>query len=188
MDRFWLLTWTTYGTWLPGDDRGFVSNIDIGDGKGQRINTPGAEPAAQRRGLQIDAKERMGGPAVTLSLPHAEALLTQFHETVRFRGWELHAVAIMRNHVHIVLGVPGDPEPETMLQSLKTYGSRRLNREFTRPQSGTWWTEGGSRRLLPSEEAVRTAVAYVRDQDFPLVVWIDSRWKRETERKRETGH
>ena len=24
MDRYWLLTWTTYGTWLPGDRRGFV--------------------------------------------------------------------------------------------------------------------------------------------------------------------
>jgi hypothetical protein len=27
MDRFWLLTWTTYGTWLPGDERGFVSEV-----------------------------------------------------------------------------------------------------------------------------------------------------------------
>jgi len=23
----WLLTWTTYGTWLPGDERGFVGNV-----------------------------------------------------------------------------------------------------------------------------------------------------------------
>ena len=27
MDRFWFLTWTTYGTWLPGDARGFVSPV-----------------------------------------------------------------------------------------------------------------------------------------------------------------
>jgi hypothetical protein len=25
--RYWLLTWTTYGTWLPGDERGFVSPV-----------------------------------------------------------------------------------------------------------------------------------------------------------------
>ena len=30
MDRYWLLTWTTYGTWLPGDARGFVSNVADG--------------------------------------------------------------------------------------------------------------------------------------------------------------
>ena len=23
----WLLTWTTYGTWLPGDKHGFVGNV-----------------------------------------------------------------------------------------------------------------------------------------------------------------
>ena len=33
--------------------------------------------------------------------------MTQFSETARFRGWDLHAAAIMRNHVHVVLGVLG---------------------------------------------------------------------------------
>ena len=27
MDRHWFLTWTTYGSWLPGDPRGFVSQL-----------------------------------------------------------------------------------------------------------------------------------------------------------------
>ncbi len=26
-DNVWLLTWTTYGTWLPGDNRGFMGYI-----------------------------------------------------------------------------------------------------------------------------------------------------------------
>jgi hypothetical protein len=26
-DNVWLLTWTTYGTWLPDDNRGFVGYI-----------------------------------------------------------------------------------------------------------------------------------------------------------------
>ena len=25
--RYWLLTSTTYGTWLPGDERGFVGRV-----------------------------------------------------------------------------------------------------------------------------------------------------------------
>ncbi len=34
MDRYWPLTWTTYGTWLPGDARGFaVSNVRDGLGR-----------------------------------------------------------------------------------------------------------------------------------------------------------
>ena len=27
MDRYWFLTWTTYGTWLPGDERGSVTSV-----------------------------------------------------------------------------------------------------------------------------------------------------------------
>ncbi len=175
-DRYWFLTWTTYGTWLPGDDRGFVSNIDRGDGKGHRLNIPGTEPASKIRGLEIMAREKMAGPPVYLNLEQATALLDQFRETANYRGWELIAIAIMRNHVHIVVGVPGDPEPETILGNLKSYGSRRLNREFGKRESDTWWTEGGSRRRLKTESNVLAAIAYVRDQEYPLVVWIADQW------------
>jgi hypothetical protein len=27
MDRYWLLTNTLYGTWLPGSERGFVGHV-----------------------------------------------------------------------------------------------------------------------------------------------------------------
>jgi REP element-mobilizing transposase RayT len=176
MDRFWLLTWTTYGTWLPGDARGFVSNVDRGDGKGHRINTPNVPPIANMPGLQRMARET-AAMEVFLSLDHAQLLFDQFTETIRFRGWELQAAAIMRNHVHLVLGVPGDPEPDVLLRDMKSYGSRRLNQSFERLPSGTWWTESGSRRKLPNKEAVQAAVKYVENQEHPLLVWVAPRWK-----------
>ncbi len=179
MDRFWLLTWTTYGTWLPGDDRGFVSNIDRGDGKGHRLNKPGTKPAAKMHGLTRAVRKTMTGSPVFLSVAHAWALLDQFHETGDHRGWQLEAVAIMRGHIHMAVGVPGDPDPETLLRDFKSYGSRKLNRQYPCPTSGTWWTESGSRRKLPTDSAVAAAVAYVRDQENPLVVWLGPRWRAE---------
>lgn len=176
VDRFWLLTWTTYGTWLPGDARGFVSNVDRGDGTGYRLNMYGETPVADVPGLERMALEKLTGPPVLLAMDHAASLLEQFLETARFRGWRLESAAVMRNHVHLVLGVPGDPEPDTLLRDFKSYGSRRLNRAFARPQGGTWWTESGSRRKLPDENAVRAAIGYVRDQSHPLIVWVAPRW------------
>ncbi len=46
MDRYWLLTWTCYGHWLPGDSRGFVGNV-LND-LGERVvhNLPGTPYAA----------------------------------------------------------------------------------------------------------------------------------------------
>jgi len=172
MDRYWLLTWTTYGTWLPGDDRGFVSNVRDGDGPEVRHNAPGMEPDAKQRGLWHAAKVKMAGPAVYLTTEQAQSILEQFQETARYRGWELLAVAIMPNHLHLVVGVPGDPEPDTLLRDFKSYASRRLNKAFDRPQNGTWWTESGSRRKLPDDGAVRGALAYVENQKCPLLVWV----------------
>jgi len=177
MDRHWLLPWTTYGTWLPGDARGFVGNFDRGDGTWHRVNTPGVPYAANMPGLKRMATSNLAGPSVFLSLEHAGPLLEQFLETSQARGWEIHAAAIMNSPVHVALGVPGDPEPDALLRDLKSYGSRRLNRLFDRPQGGTWWTESGSRRKLSNESAVRAAVAYVRNQHHPLAVWIAPRWE-----------
>jgi REP element-mobilizing transposase RayT len=182
MDRYWFLTWTTYGTWLPGDGRGFVSNIDGGDGHGRRLNKPATEPAAGIRGLELWARRQMVGFPVMLNHQMATDLADQFQQTAVIRSWTIQAMAIMRNHIHMVVGVLGDPEPETLLQSFKSYGSRRLNQSFDRPPGGTWWTESGSRRRLNDEVALAAAIAYTRDQDSPLIVWIAPNWNQSGER------
>lgn len=179
LDRYWFLTWTTYGTWLPGDERGFVSNVDLGDGTIIRVNQVGVEPLRNLPNLKRVAASQLNGKPVFLHEQQAHHLMNQFFETARFRQWGLQGVAIMRNPVHIVVGVPGNPEPEVLLRDFKSYGSRCLNRQFEIPKSGTWWTESGSRRKLKDDRAIATAVAYVRDQVSPLAVWISPLWLKE---------
>jgi REP element-mobilizing transposase RayT len=122
--------------------------------------------------LERVARRAMVGQAVWLGLAEAEVLCRQFQETATFRGWKLFAVAIMRNHVHVVVGVPGDPEPERLLQDFKSYGSRTLSEQGWKPAGARWWTRSGSKRKLPSYEAVCAASDYVtRQQLEPLIVW-----------------
>jgi REP element-mobilizing transposase RayT len=174
VDRYWLLTWTAYGNWLPGDKRGFVSNVRGADGGGVRHNLPGTPCDAGLPGLHRYAAERLRGGPVTVGREQAVALVQQFRDTAEFRGWWLGAAAVMSNHTHLVVGVPGDPTPEKLLRDFKAYGSRALNRRWPRPVSSTWWTESGSRRRLSDEQAVRNAVVYVRDQEFALAVFVDT--------------
>ena len=171
MDRVWLLTWTTYGTWLPGDPRGFVSNFAGADGKGRRQNAPGSLPEADHPGLVAGARATLAEPAVWLTLAQAREVLKQFRETAGHRGWTLVAAAVMANHVHLVVGADGDPEPDLFLRDFKSYGSRRLSRAFGAAAGTTWWTQGGSNRILPDGAAVEAAVAYVERQANPLAVW-----------------
>ncbi len=171
MDRFWFLTWRTYGTWLPGDARGFVDPVV--DDEGNRVihNVPGTPLDSNNPLLQEYARQVMKGEPVYLSADHASALIVQFQETARFRGWELLAVAILTNHVHLIVGVRGDPDPADLLRDFKSYGSRCLNRGWGKPANGSWWADSGSRRVLKTEEKLNAAIAYVLHQDRPLLVW-----------------
>jgi REP element-mobilizing transposase RayT len=174
MNRYWLLTWTTYGQWLPGDPRGSATRVHHrGERSRREHNVPGTPFDKELPGRFVSAKKLQKGPTVRFNGEDAECLLTQFHETARVRGWLLVAVAIMANHVHIVLGVPDDPDPAALLRDLKSYGSRRLNQCGTRSHARTWWTQSGSKRKLSDEAAVLAAVDYVRQQEHPLVVWVD---------------
>src|SRR4051794_30447181 len=108
MDRCWLLTWTTYGTWLPGDSRGFVSDVAGDKGIGVRHNESGTECDADMPGLEHYMRGKLIGDPIYLRDEQAGVLLSQFQETARFRHWQLMAVAVMPNHIHVVVGVPGD--------------------------------------------------------------------------------
>ena len=168
--RWWFLTWTTYGTWLPGDRRGSVS-ARWNERDTTRNNRHGEAydgPSTQRH-REAAMNQRHG--SVWLRREHAERLLTQFRETAAYRRWTLIAVAIMANHVHLLVEATGDPEPDRLLRDFKSYGSRALNAAFG-PRD-RWWTQSGSKRKRNDEAAVVATVRYVRDQARPLVVWLN---------------
>jgi REP element-mobilizing transposase RayT len=173
VDRHWLLTSTTYGTWLPGDPRGFVSNVADGPGPYVRHNIPGTPYDKDMRGLVRVARENLKCPPIYFKLGHAEVIFERFTETARIRRWLLCAVGIMCNHVHIVVGVPGDPDPDDLLRDFKSYASGGLNKRWKKPASDTWWTTSGSKRKLPDDNAVIAGVEYVKNQPNPLLIWIN---------------
>jgi REP element-mobilizing transposase RayT len=166
--RTWLLTWTTYGTWLPGDQRGFVSPIRTANGERKLLNHYGEEPARAMPGLVRYARSVMTEEAVQLSPEEAGAIALQCRETGQFRKWNLLALAIMRNHIHLVVSSPETIGTAKLIGDFKAYSTRRLNSKFG---ARRWWTERGSGRLLPDEESIERAILYVLQQDHPLIVW-----------------
>ena len=155
MNRFWLLTWSTYGTRLPGDDRGFVGRIRRSTtGERHRNNAVGVEPDRSLRGLELSARSQMKGEIVYLTQVQAELIVGEFLKTCEIRGWQLNAAAVMEDHIHLVVGVPDDPDPALLLKVFKSYASRALNDRFGDRQSATWWTASGSRRVLRDDSEV----------------------------------
>src|SRR5262245_28483307 len=104
MDRYWFLTSTFYGNWLPGEQKGFVSRVrdrrpneEVSEVRREH-NVLGSELDRGLGGLHRHAQSLMQCAPILLTRPQAEALQEQLRETCRHRGWELRAVAIMANH------------------------------------------------------------------------------------------
>lgn len=173
MDRFWLLTSTTYGTWLPGDARGSVTRVREAAGSRIEHDRPRTPYLQAAPGLQRSAASHLKGPPVFFDRDQAQAVADQFRETAAYRGWSILAGAVLSNHFHLLVGVPGDPPPADLLRDFKSYASRRLNRTWGKPPSETWWTAKGSMRRKADWPALRNGVEYIRGQANPYVVWVD---------------
>jgi REP element-mobilizing transposase RayT len=71
----------------------------------------------------------------------------------------------MPNHFHAVVIALNEVDSEDILGDLKAYASRRLNKNWGKPTSETWWTESGSQRPKKTEPAIRNAVRYAWNQE-----------------------
>lgn len=167
----YLLTWTTHGTWLPGDERGFVGRVPV---HGERIirNQVGSEPFADMPALEQAASARSAGARVVLSDPQARFCHAVFEDSAQRHGLRVVAGAIMRTHVHLVVLSP-EAEGARLLNLFKGASARRLTQEFGAPEAIQWWTRSGSRRLLTDRASFEGAVRYVRDQDGWIELWGD---------------
>jgi REP element-mobilizing transposase RayT len=143
----YFLTWVTYGTWLPGDRRGWVEYH-----RGWQLPDPVRE---------IEAAASMAEDACRLSVAQREAVERQIAETCRFRGWHLHTVNCRSNHVHVVVSA-GDVPPKKVRGDLKAWATRRLKRQFDAAREN-WWAERGSIRFVFDEEGLEAAIVYVTD-------------------------
>jgi REP element-mobilizing transposase RayT len=132
-------------------------------------STAGEDYEKGMPGLEQSSLARLKEEPIVLTLSQAEQLLDQLKETALHRKWSLLAVSIMFNHLHLVVGISPTPGKKEILRDFKSYGSRRLNRQFGTPASGTWWTDSGSCRPVRN---IPSAVFYIcHRQPSPLLVW-----------------
>src|SRR5262249_25608994 len=147
------IIWTTYGTWLPGDERGWMHKGD-----------PAVQPPNPE--LERACRARMSEAMVLLDATQQHVVATTIEAHCRHRGWTLLALAVKSNHVHVL--VQADRAGDDVRDQLKAWCSRRLSDAAGLAQSQTktggrrhWFTEGAYVRRIESEEYLREAIAYV---------------------------
>ena len=149
----YFITWTTYGTWLWGDKRGWIKQGHSG------VQSPDWR-------LEDRSRETMVETAVELTIAQREIIEQTIQSHCVIRNWHLHATNPRTNHVHVV--VTANRDPDEVMNQFKAWCSRKLSDAAglkvpvgVKAGRRHWFTEGGDKELIHDEEHLRNAIRYV---------------------------
>jgi REP element-mobilizing transposase RayT len=145
----WLLTFSCFGNWLPGDPRGYIERIP---GGGTRRSSPNPR-------LQKWVAQGMEQPPFLLHARARAVVRAAIRDHCAHAGWALGALHVGRNHLHVV--VSGDAPPDRMMGQMKSWATRYLREAAIVDDGRTVWARHGSTVPLRTGDAVVAACRYV---------------------------
>jgi len=143
----YFITWTCYGTWLPGDPRGWHEWHN-----GWHDLNPK---------LEAYAKSIMTEDSIDLKDQQRQRVESTIDKHCSIRQWHLWARNCRTNHVHVVV-TAHDYDGETVREQLKAWCTRHLKSEFDKKREN-WWTEGGYIKIIDNEDDLAAAIQYTNE-------------------------
>lgn len=157
----YFITFNCYGTWLHGEKPTSVDRFN---------NTPGTDFLSlnsKRAGL---VKKHMSETPYSLDESRRHIVLQAIVEVCRYRQWVLLAAHVRSNHVHCI--IHAILQPEQIMNTIKSYASRHLNKANLDGDRVNRWARHGSTRYLWKEAEVEAAIQYVvHEQGLPMSVF-----------------
>jgi len=142
----YMITFTTYGTWLQGDERGYVKNGRI---------MPGDETLKQTN-EQLRPQE-----AVVLSKGQQQIVRDAIITEAQLQNQRILAMSANATHVHIVAEYNSQPIDNIVAYYKKT---ARLALKDT-GYEGKVWTKRYDKRFCFDQETLQRRIKYVQQQN-----------------------
>ncbi len=150
------ITWTTYGTWLPGDGRGW-----------RKWKSGQQQPQPL---LEDWCREQMKEQPLFLNPTQRLAVENVIREHSAIRAWELAAVSARSNHVHVAVTVVPTVSGKALAagkclknvrDQLKANATRVL-RQLPHPVTHEKiWTKGGDVQIIDKDEDWEQVILYI---------------------------
>ncbi len=138
----YMVTWTTYGTWLQGNERPYVKD-------GQILDANEPLSAANKENLEKDP----------LRLKREQRRIVEDairQKAIQFKQ-QIYALAVCSNHVHLVVSYT--PVPISFIvQHYKGAGLMALRKAGVH---GKVWTKGFDKRYCFDEATLKKKIEYV---------------------------
>jgi REP element-mobilizing transposase RayT len=149
----YFITFRCYGSWLPGDARGWTDRRD---------NVPGTAPRPGQPRLLSTSQTVLAEGPFNLGRERRRVVDRAIRDVCEHRAWTLHALNVRTNHVHLV--VTAASVPERVMTTLKAWSTRRLREANLLEVKGRAWSRHGSTKYLWTTENVETACRYVSEE------------------------
>jgi REP element-mobilizing transposase RayT len=154
----YLITFTTYGTWLHGDKRGSVD---------ENHNKYGDDYLPENKSFKQQDNKLLKDEIVVLDVKGREIVLEAILSQCGFRNWFAHSVHVRSNHIHIVIS--SVEKPEKIMSVLKAYSTRALRASGVLRTK--FWTKHGSTKYLWTKEKLDAAIKYVKDGQGKIMAY-----------------
>jgi REP element-mobilizing transposase RayT len=141
----YMLTWTTYGTWLQGDKRRYVN-----DG---RVLPPDEVLESANKKLQTS-------PTVRLTNEQKRVVEDAIIKEAQRIGHQILALAVCLNHIYLWAGL-GNESIESAVSRYKNVATCALKKTGLIKKV---WTRGFDKRFFYNEEELKQKIEYVRPQ------------------------
>ena len=145
----YFITFRTYGTWLHGE-RWSVNRFH------NQFDTPQLPP--NKKWSEIN-RSRMKGEPVRLDTRKRSIVERAICETCGIRNWDLFAINVRTNHVHVVVAAVA--ASSNVLNALKANATREMRADGCWNEDRSPWADKGSRRNVWNEEHIDSAIRYV---------------------------
>lgn len=142
----YMITWTTYGTWLQGDERGYVKNGQTYQGN----------KILKQRNKNLQSQD-----VVKLSRKQQQIVHKAIAEESELQNQYVYALSVQSNHVHIVVKYTMQPISKIVAYYKK---SARLALKVE-GHSGKLWTKGYDKRFCFDKAALEQRIKYVQDHN-----------------------
>jgi len=138
----YILTWTTYGTWLPGDKRGYVQDGTIWE---------------KDKALEDSNRKLRKTEAVRLTNTQKRIVENTIIEEAKRIKQEILAIRVFSNHVHIVVGSTN----ESIENTVSLYKNKSTSALKKTGMINRIWTRGFNKRFCFNNEELNTRIGYV---------------------------
>ena len=142
----YMITWTTYGSWLQGDKRGYVLNDQI---------------LALNDKLRLTNQTQQKYPTFKLNLQQRQTVEEAILEEAMRINQKVFAIAVRSNHVHIVASVSIE-SIEQAVHRCKYSATLALRKLGIQDKI---WSKDFDKRFCFTDKEIETKVKYVKNHN-----------------------